>query len=121
MNASEFDPTTDGPRAIADAGEPFLEIVGTEGSILRATRESLTVRLRGMARSGDDRRWRYDQLGDLRLDAYGPVGVIRATVTSTGGTLPLLLLEPEQIPAARRTLEIVWNLMAAARDGRLFA
>ena len=105
--------TTDGD----DASQPFLEVEGIEGSILRATDEGLTVRHGGpwAAREGD-RRWTYDQLAEVRLDAYGPVGVIRATVSSTGGVLPLLLLEPAQIAAARRTLEIIWNLMASSRS-----
>jgi hypothetical protein len=100
-----------------DEDQPFLEVEGIEGSTLRATDEGLTVRHGGpwAAREGD-RRWAYDQLAEIRIDAYGPIGVIRATVTSTGGVLPLLLLEPAQIAAARRTLEIIWNLMAASRS-----
>ena len=104
--------TTDGD----DVYQPFLEVEGIEGSILRATDDGLTVRHGGpWAAREDDRRWAYDQLTEVRLDAYGPIGVIRATVSSTGGVLPLLLLEPAQIGAARRTLEIIWNLMASAR------
>jgi hypothetical protein len=120
MNTYEFDPSILRAGSQADAVEPFIEICGSEGSTLRATRESLTVLSRGASASaGDaDRRWAYQQLGEVRLDAYGPVGVIRATVESTGGVLPLLLLEPEQISAARRTLEIIWNLMASVKDER---
>ena len=104
--------TTDG-----DDAQPFLEVEGIEGSILRATGDGLTVRHGGpWAARESDRRWTYDQLAEVRLDAYGPVGVIRATVSSTGGVLPLLLLEPAQIAAARRTLEIIWNLMASSRS-----
>ena len=99
-----------------DGDQPFLEVEGIEGSMLRATDEGLTVRHGGpwAAREGD-RCWSYDQLAEIRIDAYGPIGVIRATVSSTGGVLPLLLLEPAQIAAARRTLEIIWNLMASSR------
>jgi hypothetical protein len=102
-----------------EAAQPFLEVVGIEGSSLRATPAGLTV-FQGGALVSDragERRWSYDQLREVRLDAYGSVGVIRATVSSTGGTLPLLLLEPEQIAAARRTLEIIWNLMASNGEG----
>ena len=103
-----------------DAEQPYLDVAGIEGSRLRATPIGITVYQGGaLARDrGGLRRWTYDQLRDLRLDAYGSVGVIRATVGTTGGELPLLLLEPEQIAAARRTLEIIWNLMATAGAGR---
>jgi hypothetical protein len=40
--------------------------------------------------------------------------VIRARIQSTGHELPLLLLETDQIPAARRVLEMIWNLMGTA-------
>jgi hypothetical protein len=103
-----------------DRDEPFLQVEGIEGSALRATNEGLTVRHGGLARAvrTDDRRWSYDQLQEVRLDEYGPVGVIRATVSSTGGVLPLLLLEPDQIAPARRSLEIIWNLMGKHADRR---
>jgi hypothetical protein len=120
MNTFEID-TSVGPAVVPsdDAEQPFLEVVGIEGSTLRATPAGLTVYQGGvLARDHAGlRRWTYDQLREVRLDAYGSVGVIRATVCSTGGALPLLLLEPEQIAAARRTLEIIWNLMASANDG----
>jgi hypothetical protein len=101
-----------------DSREPFLEVAGFEGSILRATPSGLTVcpcNATGSQDSVAHRHWGYDQLGDVRLDAYGNVGVIRATIRSSGTLLPLLLLEPDQIAAARRTLEIVWNLMGSTR------
>jgi len=103
-----------------DRDEPFLEVEGIEGSALRATNAGLTVRLGGTASvaRADDRRWSYDQIREVRLDANGPVGVIRATVSSTGGVLPLLLLEPAQIAPARRSLEIIWNLMGNHADRR---
>ena len=102
-----------------DAGEqPFLKLAGVEGSSLRATRSGLTVcPCAGISapRDAAERHWGYDELTDLRLDVYGSVGVIRATIRSSGALLPLLLLEPDQIAAARRTLEIVWNLMNMKR------
>ena len=102
-----------------DADEqPFLEFAGVKGSSLRATRSGLTVcpcRDLSSPPEAADRHWGYDELTDLRLDAYGSVGVIRATIRSSGALLPLLLLEPDQIAAARRTLEIVWNLMSMKR------
>jgi hypothetical protein len=103
-----------------DAERPFLDVVGIEGSTLRATKAGLTV-FPGGTGSADhegDRRWRYDQLREVSLDTYGSVGVIRATVSSTGGALPLLLLEPQQINAARRILEIISNLMESAQPER---
>jgi len=104
-----------------DEGEqPFLDVEGIEGSSIRATKVGLTIHPGG-ASSADregDRRWRYDRLREVSLDAYGSVGVIRATVSSTGGALPLLLLEPRQINAARRILEIISNLMASAQQER---
>ena len=129
MQTHEIDRSVESPRIHADDVEqPFLEVEGIEGSTLRATRAGLTVHPGGASggtsggsagRSHDgDRRWSYEQLREVRLDAYGSVGVIRATVNSTGGVLPLLLLEPGQIAAARRTLEVIWNLMASANETR---
>jgi hypothetical protein len=121
MNTFEIDASIGTPRiASDDAEQPFLEVAGIEGSSLRATHAGLTVYQGGaLARDhAGQRRWTYDQLREVRLDAYGSVGVIRATVSSTGGALPLLLLEPEQIAAARRTLEIIWNLMASTGEGQ---
>lgn len=115
MPTVEIDPSSGSSGASPyDAEQPFLEVAGIEGSSLRATHAGLTVFPGGALvhdRAGA-RRWTYTQLRELRLDAYGSVGVIRATVSATGGALPLLLLEPDQIPAARRTLEVIWNLMA---------
>ena len=108
------------PSEDADSRQPFIDVQGIEGSTLRATDAGLIVFPRG-ASSADhdgDRRWRYDQLREVSLDAYGSVGVIRATVGSTGGTLPLLLLEPQQINAARRIVEIIANLMVSAQHER---
>jgi hypothetical protein len=118
MHSPDIDMSILSSGSAGDDGDPpFLEVVGIEGSRLRATAEGLTVRHGGpWAAREEDRRWAYDQLAEVRLDAYGPIGVIRATVSSTGGVLPLLLLEPAQIAAARRTLEIIWNLMASSRN-----
>ena len=104
-----------------DVRQPFLEVDGVHGSSLRATPEALIVCSTGGAwsnRQESRRTWTYDQIGSIRLDAYGSVGVIRATVGSTGGTLPLLLLEPQQINAARRIVEIIANLMVSAQHER---
>jgi hypothetical protein len=121
MHTSEIDALILTPAIPGgDTDQPFLEVEGIEGSTLRATHAGLTVHpaTAGSATGETTRRWAYDQLREVRLDAYGSVGVIRATVSTTGGALPLLLLEPEQIAAARRTLEIIWNLMASAQSGR---
>jgi hypothetical protein len=107
-----------------DPGEPFLEVAGVEGSILRATPSGLTVcscRETSAQVAAGHRHWGYEQLRDVRLDTDGAVGVIRATILSSGTLLPLLLLEANQIAAARRTLEIVWNLMGPTRTARLTA
>ena len=119
MNTFEIDASVGTMRVPGDdAEQPFLEVAGIEGSSLRATRAGLTVHQGGALVEGREgqRRWSYDQLREVRLDAYGSVGVIRATINSSGGALPLLLLEPEQIAAARRTLEVIWNLMASTHE-----
>jgi hypothetical protein len=121
MHTPAIDTSIQSSRSDDDDGdEPFLEVEGIEGSALRATNAGLTVRHGGAARAvrAGDRRWSYDQLREVRLDAYGPIGVIRATVSSTGGVLPLLLLEQAQIAPARRSLEIIWNLMGNHADRR---
>lgn len=116
MDTFEFEPSVadTGQEGCAD-GQSFLEVAGVAGSILRATRAGLVVRHGDPAlqTTDADRHWPYDQLASVRIDAYGPVGVVRATIRATGSSLPLLLLEPNQIAAARRTLEVVWNLMAS--------
>lgn len=123
MQTFEIGSAPTGPDGHQDDTErPFLEVAGAEGTSLRATSSGLTICPATATRprpAVGPRHWSYDQLGDVHLDAYGPVGVIRATIRASGTELPLLLLEPHQIPAARRTLEIVWNLMGAARlEGR---
>ena len=119
MDTFKFGPSIPGTgqEGCAD-GQSFLEVAGVEGSTLRATRAGLVIRHGhpALQSSAADRHWPYYQLESVRLDAYGPVGVVRATIRATGSSLPLLLLEPEQIEPARRTLEIVWNLMASANN-----
>jgi hypothetical protein len=95
------------------ADDPFLEIEGVEGTVLRATPNGVLLADASRSTGGPSRFWAYGDLGGVRLDAYGPIGVIRATLRSTRADLPLLLLEPNQITAARRGLEIVWNLMGS--------
>ena len=118
MDLDELGSPLMGPTAGPDDGQAFLEVEGVAGSALRATRAGLTVRQgRPTLRSRvGECHWSYEELASVRVDAYGPIGVVRATVRSTGGNLPLLLLEPEQIAAARRSLEIVRNLMGSADD-----
>lgn len=101
------------------ASQPFLEIEGVDGSTLRATLSGLIVCPPHSRWSEEGHRhWAFDQIAGLRLDAYGPIGVVRATIRGTGTELPLLLLEPEQITAARRALEMIWNLMSSRSDSR---
>jgi hypothetical protein len=119
MHTFEIGLSTDGHD-----DRPDLVVAGVEGSSLHATFDGLLVCPCGESSESklqDHRQWRYDQLRNVRIDAYGPIGVIRATVRETGAELPLLLLEPEQITAARRSLEIIWNRMASLRSqgGRL--
>jgi hypothetical protein len=110
------------PTIQDDPERPFIEVEGIEGSILRATIGGLIVSSSGShAAEPTQRRWAYEQIQTIRVDAYGAIGVIRATIRGNGSDLPLLLLEPDQITAARRSLELIWNLMAARADARLSA
>jgi hypothetical protein len=100
----------------------FIQIDGTEGSVLRATMTGLVVcacRAAAPISTHGHRRWGYEDLADLRLDAYGPIGVVRARTGDGRTDLPLLLLEPAQIPAAGKGLEIICNLIASLRDLRV--
>lgn len=112
------------PDSSDDAGPAFLEIAGVEGSTLRVTPGGLTVlpcpdAMSDLSRDG--RFWAYDRIRDVRLVDYGSLGVVRTRIRSTGVEVPLLLLEPNQITAARRVLEMVWNLMGAEIDVRIDA
>ena len=111
MQAIAMGSPTGDPGLHVDDEQPFLEVEGIEGSSLRATLSGLVIRPTDATSA--ERHWSYEQLGSVRLDAYGPIGVIRATILPTGSDLPMLLLEPDQITAARRGLEMIWNLMGA--------
>ena len=107
-----------------DDSLPFLDVVGLEGSRLRITQRGLTV----LPCPGDPsdvsaegRFWAYGLIRDVRLEEYGPLGVVRARVRSTGDDVPLLLIEPEEITSARRALEMAWNMMSADTQRRLDA
>ena len=107
-----------------DDDRPALAVEGVEGSSLRVTRRGLTVLSRPgpksrLGRGG--RFWAYGLIRDVRLDEYGPLGVVRTSIRSTGAEVPLLLLAPDQIAAARRALEMIWNLMDAVTDRRMNA
>ena len=123
MQTMPINPFSISPDAPDDEGAPFLEVAGIEGSI-RVTRYGLTVlpcpdAMSDVSREG--RFWAYSLIRNVRLEEYGPLGVVRTQVRSTGGDVPLLLLEPEQVTAARRALEMVWNLMSADNEGRTYA
>ena len=106
----------------AGDGSPHLDVTGLGGSRLRATSDGLIVlQSWGRPPAQPPRFWAYDLLQNVRLDVYGTLGVIRANVRATGNDLPLLLLEPEEIPAARRVLEMVWNIMAGVAGRRAIA
>lgn len=113
MQAFAIGSSAGDPGVQGEETQPFLELEGVEGSTLRATLSGIVIRSCPTGSAGTDRRWSYDQLGPVRIDAYGPIGVIRATIRPTGSELPLLLLEPNQIAAARRGLEMIWNLMGS--------
>lgn len=100
---------------------PFVEIRGVRGTVLRAAQGAIVV-CRCDGGPGDARgschMWPYEALSGMRLDAYGPLGVVRATLLATGVELPLLLLHPDQVASARRALELVVNLMAVHQEAR---
>lgn len=100
---------------------PFVEIRGARGTLLRASRGVIVV-CRWASGPGDARSschtWPYEALSGMRLDAYGPLGVVRATLPATGVDLQLLLLHPDQVASARRALELVANLMAIHQEAR---
>ncbi len=102
----------------SDTDQPSLTIDGIEDSMLRVTQQGLLVCPSGRTVDTGARFWAYGDLGNLRIASYGAIGVIRATVRTTGTELPLLLLEPDQIVAARRTLEVVWSRIAGNVEGR---
>jgi len=113
-----------GSDAPHDEGHPFIEVGGVEGSRLRVTQLGLTVLPRPGTMSDmrrDGRFWAYGLIQDVRLEESGSMGIVRARVRSTGGEVPLLLLEPDQIAAAQRALEMVWNLMGALNARRIGA
>jgi hypothetical protein len=105
------------PEAPIAGDQPMLTIDGLEDSVLKITLNGLIVCPPRSAGRDLDRFWAYEDLRDLTVSAYGSIGVIRATVRSTGTELPLLLLEPQQIVAARRTLEVVWNRIGRRTEG----
>jgi len=101
-----------------DQDQPFLQVDGVAGTSLRATMAGLLLcQTQAPSTPATDgcRSWSYAQLPDVRLDAYGPIGVIRARINEIGTDLPLLMLEPHQITAARRSLEIIANLISSVR------
>jgi hypothetical protein len=106
-----------------DDSQPSIEVAGIEGSTLRVTRLGLTVLPCSGSSDGPavDRFWAFPKIRDVRIDDVGALGVVRTQIRATGAELPLLLLEPEQITAARRALEMVWNLMSADIDQRTVA
>jgi hypothetical protein len=106
-----------------DDRQPFIEVVGIEGSRLRVTRGGLTVLpCTGISDGpGTGRFWAFPKIRDVRIDDVGALGIVRTQIRATGAELPLLLLEPDQITAARRALEMVWNLMGTEIDQRMDA
>lgn len=102
-------------------GRPLVQIGGSRGTVIRVAYGELVVCCCNdrLADAGSScRAWPYEALSRIRLDAYGPFGVIRATLHSTGVDLPLLLLGPDQVAPARRALELVENLMAVHQEER---
>lgn len=115
MHALAIGSSPDDPGLPDDGGASMsLVIRGIAGSLLRATDTTLVV---CPARIGPDRAgspartWPYRHLSGLRLDEHPPLSTIRGTVRATGAELPLLLVEPDEVAAARRVLEVVGNLI----------
>jgi hypothetical protein len=101
--------------------DPMLSIDGMEGSALRITMTGIHVCPPPSVGADAGRFWPYADLADVRIAEYGAIGVVRATLQRDRTELPLLLLEPEAIAAARRTLEIVWNRLTVRSAGRTAA
>lgn len=102
-------------------GPPVVQIRGARGTVLRAWRGGIVV-CRCAASPADTRGacpvWPYEALTGMRLDAYGPLGVVRATLGPGGVDLPLLLIEPDQVASSRRALDLVVNLMVVHQEAR---
>lgn len=97
--------------------QPLLTIEGSSGSTVRVTAAGLLVSTAHTISGRDMSFWAYSDLRDVRVTTYGPIGVIRATLRRTGAELPLLLLEPDQIVSARRTLDVVRNRINRELEG----
>src|SRR5215217_4615746 len=83
MQTFEFGPPARDPGIRADEDDTFLQIDGTDGTIVRATMTGLVVcqcRTTSPVSSHGHRHWKYGELDDIRIDAYGPIGVVRATI-----------------------------------------
>lgn len=112
---------SDGLDGLDGTDGPTLSIDGLERSTLKVTVSGIEVCPPPSVGDETGRYWPYADLADIRIAEYGAIGVIRATLLRDGTDLPLLLLEPEQIAAARRTLEIVWNRLTVRSAGRTAA
>ena len=107
-------------RRCADGlAEPALQVVGAGGSTLVVTRSGLTVchcATIGSARL-PCRTWDLGAIAALGLHQYGPLGAIVATL-ATGTQLPLLLLDTDHVPAARRVVDLLADPLARASTMR---
>lgn len=115
MHALAIGSSPDDPGLPDDGGaSTSLVIAGTAGSSLRATATALIVcpaRLAPGREVSPARTWSYRRLSRVRLDEGAPLSMIRGTVRATGAELPLLLVERDEVAAARRVLEVVGNLI----------
>jgi hypothetical protein len=113
--------TTASTIELGSPDDPTLSIDGLEGSTLKITMTGIQVCPPPSASGDAGRFWAYDDLADVRIAEYGAIGVVRATLQRDRTELPLLLLEPDAVAAARRTLEIVWNRLTVRSAGRTAA
>ena len=110
--------TRDQPTEIRELdARPLLTINGSSGSTVRVTASGILVCPSRTLPNHDTWFWAYSDLRDIGVTGYGPIGVIRATLRRTGAELPLLLLDPDQIVPARRTLEVVGNRINRELEG----
>jgi hypothetical protein len=74
MQAFAIGSSADDPGFQGEEAQPVLELEGVEGSSLRATLSGVVIRSCPTGSAGTKRRWSDDQLGPVRIDAYGPIG-----------------------------------------------
>lgn len=99
----------------ADRADEGVRIAGARGSRLVVTLRGLTVCHCATVHLTHVpcRTWDLQAVATLGVRDYGRLGAVVATLES-GTALPLLLLDPEQVPAARRAVDLVAAPLARA-------